>query len=72
MAETLFHSVPNNLPQMRPKILMAVYDKTYEILTVKFCNNLDFTFLSLEGKPIKPHRMLGLSNQTWRIYGQVS
>ena len=34
---------------MRPKILMAVYDKTYEILTVKFCNNLDFTFLSLEG-----------------------
>ena len=34
---------------MRPKILMAVYDKTYEILTAKFCNNLDFTFLSLEG-----------------------
>ena len=38
---------------MRPKILMAVYDKKYAILTVKFCNNpsnnLDFTFLSLEG-----------------------
>lgn len=34
---------------MRPKILMVVYDKTYVILTVKFCNNLDFTFLSIEG-----------------------
>ena len=38
---------------MRPKILIAVDDKKYAISTVKFCNNpgnnLDFTFLSLEG-----------------------